>query len=70
MLLIGGCRSLVDAVHVELAARGYEDVRPVHDFAIRATASTRPRRVSLACKNVLNNHIEVLPTERYTLFYN
>ena len=39
MLLIGGYRSLVDAAHVELAARGYEDVRPVHDFAIRAIAS-------------------------------
>jgi DNA-binding MarR family transcriptional regulator len=39
MLLIGGFRSLVDAAHVELAARGYEDVRPVHDFAIRAIAS-------------------------------
>ena len=35
----GGFRLLVDAAHVELAARGYEDVRPVHDFAIRAIAS-------------------------------
>ncbi|GCE07819.1 MarR family winged helix-turn-helix transcriptional regulator [Dictyobacter aurantiacus] len=39
LLLIGGYRSLVDAAQVELAARGYEDVRPVHDFAIRAIAS-------------------------------
>ena len=39
MLLISGFRSLVDAAHVELAARGYEDVRPVHDFALRAIAS-------------------------------
>ncbi len=39
MLLIGGYRSLVDAAQVELAARGYEDVRPVHDFAIRAIVS-------------------------------
>ncbi|UPK42643.1 MarR family winged helix-turn-helix transcriptional regulator [Paenibacillus pabuli] len=39
MLLIGGYRSLVDAAQVELAARGYEDVRPVHDLAIRAIAS-------------------------------
>nr|WP_218031006.1 MarR family winged helix-turn-helix transcriptional regulator [Dictyobacter aurantiacus] len=29
----------MDAAQVELAARGYEDVRPVHDFAIRAIAS-------------------------------
>src|SRR5450631_4517138 len=39
MLLISSFRSLVDAAHVELAERGYEDVRPVHDFAIRAIAA-------------------------------
>jgi DNA-binding MarR family transcriptional regulator len=36
MLLLGGFRSLVDAAEAELARRGYEDVRPVHDFAMRA----------------------------------
>jgi DNA-binding MarR family transcriptional regulator len=36
MLLISGFRSLVEAAQTELAARGYEDIRPVHDFAIRA----------------------------------
>src|SRR5664279_6658728 len=39
LLLLGGFRSLVDAAIVELAARGYEDVRPVHDFAMRAIAA-------------------------------
>ena len=39
LLLLGGFRSLVDAAIVELALRGYEDVRPVHDFAMRAIAS-------------------------------
>lgn len=39
MLLIGGYRSLVEAAQAELAARGYEDVRPVHDVAIRAIAA-------------------------------
>lgn len=39
LLLLGGFRSLVDAAHIELARRGHEDVRPVHDFAIRAIAS-------------------------------
>ena len=34
--LLGGFRTLVDAAVVELARRGYEDVRPVHDFAMRA----------------------------------
>jgi DNA-binding MarR family transcriptional regulator len=39
LLLLGGFRSLVDAATAELAGRGYEDVRPVHDFAMRAIAS-------------------------------
>jgi DNA-binding MarR family transcriptional regulator len=39
LLLLGGFRSLVDAATAELAVRGYEDVRPVHDFAMRAIAS-------------------------------
>lgn len=30
---------MVEAAQAELAARGYEDVRPVHDLAIRAIAS-------------------------------
>jgi DNA-binding MarR family transcriptional regulator len=36
LLLLGGYRSLVDAATSELAARGYEDFRPVHEFALRA----------------------------------
>ncbi|MFC8801545.1 MarR family winged helix-turn-helix transcriptional regulator [Promicromonospora sp. NPDC057138] len=39
LLLLGGFRTLVDAATVELAARGYDDVRPVHDFAMRAIAA-------------------------------
>src|ERR1700748_2131501 len=39
LLLLGGFRSLVDAAVAELAARGHEDVRPVHDFAMRALAA-------------------------------
>jgi DNA-binding MarR family transcriptional regulator len=39
LLLLAGFRSLADAAIAELAARGYEDVRPVHDFAMRAIAS-------------------------------
>jgi DNA-binding MarR family transcriptional regulator len=38
LLLLGGFRALVDAATAELARRGHEDVRPVHDFAIRAIA--------------------------------
>jgi DNA-binding MarR family transcriptional regulator len=39
LLLLGGFRTLVDAATAELAARGYDDVRPVHDFAMRAIAA-------------------------------
>ncbi|MGC4814593.1 MarR family winged helix-turn-helix transcriptional regulator [Micromonospora sp. DT228] len=39
LLLLGGFRTFVDAVVVELARRGYDDVRPVHAFAMRAIAS-------------------------------
>jgi DNA-binding MarR family transcriptional regulator len=39
LLLLGGFRTLVDAAIVELAERGYQDVRPVHDFAMRAIAA-------------------------------
>ena len=39
LLLLGGFRSLVDAAIVELARCGYHDVRPVHDFAMRAIAA-------------------------------
>ncbi|HWC24646.1 MAG TPA: MarR family transcriptional regulator [Flexivirga sp.] len=53
LLLLGGFRSLVDAAGTELADRGYDDVRPVHDFAIRAiadgadSASELARRLSI-----------------------
>src|SRR5689334_25069594 len=53
LLLLGGFRTLVDAATAELARRGHRDVRPVHDFAIRAiaagadTASELGRRLSI-----------------------
>jgi DNA-binding MarR family transcriptional regulator len=36
LLLLGGFRSLADAASGELAERGHEKIRPVHDFAIRS----------------------------------
>lgn len=39
LLLLGGFRVLVDDAVLELAERGYEDVRPAHDFAMRAIAA-------------------------------
>jgi DNA-binding MarR family transcriptional regulator len=38
LMLLGGFRSMVEAGQAELAKRGYPDVRPVHEFAIRAIA--------------------------------
>lgn len=54
LLLLGGYRSLVDAATSELASRGYEDFKPVHEFALRAiaagadTASDLGRRTSVS----------------------
>lgn len=39
LLLLSGYRSLVDAASDELAAQGYADFRPVHEFAMRAIAA-------------------------------
>lgn len=39
LALLGGFRTLTDAAIAELAKRGYDDVRPVHDFAMRAIAA-------------------------------
>jgi DNA-binding MarR family transcriptional regulator len=39
LLLLGSYRKLVDAAVLELAERGFQDVRPVHDFAMRAIAA-------------------------------
>ncbi|MFI9588354.1 MarR family winged helix-turn-helix transcriptional regulator [Streptomyces sp. NPDC052236] len=39
LLLLGGFRTFADRATAELAARGYPDVRPVHDFALHAILS-------------------------------
>lgn len=70
MLLLAGFRAMVDAVAAELANRGYEDVRPVHDFAIRAiasgadTASELGRRLSVS-KQAAAKTIDVLQERGY-----
>ena len=54
LLLLGGFRSLAQAATEQLAARGFEDFRPAHDFAMRAiaagaeNASELGRRVSVS----------------------
>lgn len=39
LLLLAGFRSLADAATAELAKGGFEDVRPAHEFAMRAIAA-------------------------------
>ncbi|NNH06439.1 MarR family winged helix-turn-helix transcriptional regulator [Cellulomonas fimi] len=54
LLLLSGFRTLVDGAMVELAARGYDDFRPTHEFAMRAilagadSASDVGRRLSVS----------------------
>ncbi len=70
LLLLGGFRSLVEDAHDELALRGYEDVRPVHDFAMRAidagadNASELGRRLSVS-KQAAAKTIAVLQERGY-----
>ena len=72
LLLLGGFRTLVDAANVELADRGYEDVRPVHDFAMRAiaagadSASELGRRLSITKQSAAKT-IAVLQERGYVI---
>jgi DNA-binding MarR family transcriptional regulator len=70
LLLLGGFRVLVDDAVLELARRGYEDVRPVHDFAMRAiaggadNASELGRRLSVS-KQAAAKTVAVLEERGY-----
>ena len=70
LLLLGGFRILVDDAILELAERGYEDVRPVHDFTMRAiaggadTASELGRRLSVS-KQAAAKTVAVLEERGY-----
>ena len=70
LLLLGGFRALVDDAIVELAHRGYEDVRPTHDFAMRAiaggadNASELARRLSVS-KQAAAKTVAVLQERGY-----
>lgn len=39
LLLLGGFRFMADAATAELSRRGFDDVRPAHEFALRAIAA-------------------------------
>jgi DNA-binding MarR family transcriptional regulator len=54
LLLLGGFHAMVDEVVAELARRGHPDVRPAHEFALRAiddgadSASELGRRLAVS----------------------
>src|ERR1700681_2149809 len=70
LLLLGGFRVLGDDAILELAERGYEDVRPVHDFTTRAiaagadNASELGRRLSVS-KQAASKTVAVLEERGY-----
>jgi DNA-binding MarR family transcriptional regulator len=70
LLLLGGFRSLVDTATIELARRGFEDFRPVHEFALRAivagadSASELGRRTAVS-KQAAAKTIAVLVDRGY-----
>ena len=72
LLLLGGFRALVDDAILELAERGYEDVRPVHDFTMRAiaagadNASELGRRLSVS-KQAATKTVVVLEERGYVI---
>ncbi|BCJ48771.1 MarR family transcriptional regulator [Actinoplanes sp. NBRC 14428] len=61
LLLLRGFRVLVDAAIAELARRGYEDARPIHDFTMRAiaggadSASELGRQMSITKQSAARN---------------
>lgn len=70
LLLLGGFRALVDTAITELARKGYPDVRPVHDFTMRAiasgadSASELGRRLSISKQSAAKT-IAVLQERKY-----
>ena len=70
LLLLGGFRVFADGATEELAARGYEDVRPTHEFAMRAilagadSASELGRRMAVT-KQAAAKTIAVLEARGY-----
>ena len=54
LLLFAGFRSIIDELHIELARRGHQDMRPAHGFAMQAigfsgaTATEVGRRLGIS----------------------
>lgn len=48
LLLLGGFRALAEAGSAELAVRGYERIRPIHDFALHSILTGADTTFALA----------------------
>lgn len=72
LLLLGGFRVLADRARAELAAQGFEDVRPGHEFALRAimagadSASELGRRMAVT-KQAAAKTLAALEERRYVV---
>jgi DNA-binding MarR family transcriptional regulator len=70
LLLFAGFRSIIDELHVELARRGHQDMRPAHGFALQAigfsgaTATEVGRRLGIS-KQAAGKTIERLEALGY-----
>jgi DNA-binding MarR family transcriptional regulator len=70
LLLLGGFRALAEAGGVELAARGYDRIRPIHDFALHSilagadTASALARELGVT-KQAVAKTVAFLEAEGY-----
>jgi DNA-binding MarR family transcriptional regulator len=68
--LLQGFRTLIDALHAELARQGHLDLRPVHGFVLQAvgldggTAVELGRRLGVS-KQAAAKHIEFLEAHGY-----
>ncbi len=65
LLLLQGFRTLVDALHAELARQGHPDARPVHGFVLQAVGPVGITAVELGrhlgvTKQAAAKHVETL----------
>ena len=70
LLLLGGFRALAEAGSAELAERGYERIRPIHDFALHSIVAGADTASELASelgvsKQAASKTVAFLESEGY-----
>ncbi len=68
--LLMGFRTLIDALHAELARSGHADLRPVHGFVLQAVGPTGATAVEIGrrlgvTKQAAAKHVEFLEARGY-----